>query len=546
MSEYRVRREPGDDGSGLTRNVFLRRSAVVGAAVALPGVIAACDDDDGNGGGGNDSAGTQASAEGGTPVRGGHLITGLSGSSVDTLDPHLAVNMANDARGVNIFDRLMYQDRERVVHPMLAESLEAEGGNADRWVLRIRDGVTFHDGKPLTIDDVIYSIRRILDPKVGSGAREALSTIDEKRMKKLDDRTVRLTLKRPDSVLPVAFTNWQVAMVQEDFDPKKAIGTGPFKLESFTPKQRTEMSRFDGFWEDDRPYLDELTIIQYQDNQSRINALLSGEVAAIDRIPYANAQVIEERDDLRLINAEGGIMFPLYFRVDRAPFNDKRVRQAMRLIPDREQTLESAIGGFGTVANDMYQNVSYPDVPQREQDIEQAKSLLSAAGVPDLTFTIAVATGTAGPVESAQVFAEQAKAAGVTANVNAMDGSVYYGDRWTKWPVANDYWSTRIFINQVQTTSLPNSPFNESGFPTEEVSDRWMSLYEEAIRTVDEDKRVEIEHELQQIQYDEGAEMISTYGSVLDAVKTEVKGLEPSLAGLSIDYFGFRHAWLEQ
>ena len=160
------------------------------------------------------------------------------------------------------------------------------------------------------------------------------------------------------------------------------VGTGPFRLKSFTPGQRSVHARFANYCLDGKPYLDQVTIIDIDDANARMNALISGQVQAIADVPYTQTKVITQQPSLVLFNNEGGGWLTLCMRIDQEPFTDVRVRQAFRLIVDRNQMLQNALAGFGRIANDLYApfDPAYLQVPQREQDLEKAKSLLRAAG----------------------------------------------------------------------------------------------------------------------------------------------------------------------
>ena len=154
---------------------------------------------------------------------------------------------------------------------------------------------------------------------------------------------------------------------------------------------------------------------------------------------------------MNVLDATTGAWQPFTMRIDQKPFNDPKVRQAFRLIVDRQAMVDQAYAGFGRIGNDMYApfDPGYPsDLPQRAQDLEQAKSLLQQAGYNNdlvVELTTSEAIGSAA-VPAAQVFAEQAKGAGVTVNVNKVDSSVFYGDNYLKWTFSQDFWYTRNYL----------------------------------------------------------------------------------------------------
>src|SRR3712207_4538313 len=161
-------------------------------------------------------------------------------------------------------------------------------------------------------------------------------------------------------------------------------------------------------------------------------------------------------------------------RVDASPFDDVRVRQAFRLIVDRQQMVDQVLSGQGRIANDLYApyDPAYADdLPQRRQALEQARSLLRQAGREDLRVELVTEPVFQGIVEAAQVFAEQAKGAGVNVRLRRVDSGTFYGDNNLKWPFAQDFWATRTYLSQVAQGDLPNSPFNETHWENAEFVD---------------------------------------------------------------------------
>jgi peptide/nickel transport system substrate-binding protein len=233
--------------------------------------------------------------------------------------------------------------------------------------------------------------------------------------------------------------------------------------------------------------------------------------------------------------------------IDMPPFDDVRVRQAMRLIVDRPGMIEQVASGYGFVGNDLYApfDAGYDhSLPQRKQDIAEAKKLLKAAGKAGMSVDLHTTNGAAGMVELASVFASQAKAAGVTVNVK--NDPNYYGDSYLKLAFSVDFWGTRGYLNQVQQGSLPNSPYNETHWPPSSgEGSNFQDLYHQALAETDANKRIEIEHEMQKAEYDVGGYIIPYFNSLIDGYSSKVHGLSPSKGTLNLAGFGhgFRTIW---
>jgi peptide/nickel transport system substrate-binding protein len=219
----------------------------------------------------------------------------------------------------------------------------------------------------------------------------------------------------------------------------------------------------------------------------------------------------------------------------------------MRLIVDRNAMLEQVLSGHGHVGNDMYSpfDAAYPsDTPQREQDIEQAKSLLKQAGYENLTVDLHTTDGAAGMVDSANVFAQQAKAAGVTINVK--NDPNYYGDQYLKLPFSVDFWGTRQYLPQVANGSIPTAPYNECHWPPKsgDGSD-FVSLYNQALAENDQTKRTDIIHQMYQEEFNFGGYIIAFFNNLVDAYSSKISGFQVNRGTLNLDTFGhgYRTIW---
>jgi peptide/nickel transport system substrate-binding protein len=521
----------------VTRRDVLRGALAGGAVLSAGGLLAACggDDDDGAGGGGGGASGG-SSAEG---VRdGGSLRLGVSGGGPeDSIDAHLLTTDPDIARAFQLYEPLAIRNADYELEMLLAESIEA-GKSPDEWTVRLRDGVTFHNGKPVTADDVLFSLERIIDPKDPKTGAASISYIDLKRSRKLDARTVRIQLEAPNVAFPDDVGQYFNGIVPTDYDPKNPVGTGPFKYKSFSPGERSVFVKNPDYWQDGEPHADEVVIIDFPDDTARVNALLGQQVDAITNLPAAQIAQVQGNSALTVLVSETGAWQPFTMRVDQAPFDDERVRQAMRLIVDREQMIQQALSGQGRVANDLYSpyDPAYNDsLPQREQDLEQAKSLLKQAGQSDLRVELVTAPVFQGLVEAAQVLAEQAKGAGVTISVRKVDSGTFYGDNYLQWTFAQDFWFTRTYLGQVAQGSLKDSPFNETHWNDPE----FVKLIDQARGELDEGKRTELLHEAQAIEHERGGYIVWSFSNQVDAYSAKIGGFQPAKSGVPLTNYGF-------
>ena len=417
--------------------------------------------------------------------------------------------------------------------------------DAKTWTVHLRDGLKFSDGSPITADDVIFSFQRITDPKDPKASATALQDLMREDMKATDAQTVVFPFKKPFVTFPDAVAQYATGIVPTGYDLAKPVSSGPFMLTSFTPGQQSTFAANPNYWRQGQPYVDSVTIIDFPDDSARVNALLGSQVDAIDQLPLGQIKIVEANPQVKVLESETGSWIPFTMRVDTAPFDNVKVRQALRLIVDRQQMVDQVLDGHGKVGNDMYAplDVCYPtDIPQREQDIEQAKKLLAEAGASNLTVTLVTAPVAAGLVEAAQVFAQQAKEAGVNVKVNKVDAGVFYGDDYLKWPFAQDFWFTRDYLPQTANSGFTSSPYNETHWNNPE----WSKLVNEANATVDETARCDLVKRAQQIEYDEGGYIIWGFPNNLDAYSAGVEGFVPDKSGIPLTSYGFRSVWLNK
>jgi len=517
-------------GKRVTRRSLLKGSAAVGGLAALGPLASAC--------GGDEEATTTASPTAG-PKKGGSLRVGIvGGSAKDTADPQMASFEPDIAIQYNVYEGLAAFDQQALVSNRLAEEI-ASNTDGSVWTCRLKPDLTWQDGKPVTADDVVYSFERIVDPKDPKTAVASLAGLKPGGTVKIDDLTVEFRLDPPNVIFPEGLAFRGSQLVPVDFDPQNPIGCGPFKLTSFKPGEQFTFAPFADYF-DGSPLVDDLTIIEFADDTARVNALNSGEVEAISQLPASQTSVIEASDGLVLLNAETGAWRPFTMRIDVKPYSDVRVRQAFRLIVDRQQMIDQAYNGFGAIGNDMYApfDPGTPDLPQRMQDLEQAKSLLKQAGYEGLTVELVTSAGALGAdeVAAAQVFAEQAKGAGVTVNVKKVDSGVFYGEDYLTWPFAQDFWYTRNYLAQAGQATMPGAPYNETHWENAE----WLAIVNEALTTVDEAKRNELIGQAQEIEFNEGGFIIWAFRNQVDAYSAKIAGLSPSRLGIPLGNWGFR------
>lgn len=505
---------------GLTRRAALQKGALGLGALALAPLIDAC--------GGTSSSPSGATTTAASIRRGGTLtVGGIGNGSSETLNPTLFVASSDYSRGQCLFDPFLRVQEDYTFKGVLAESWESDP-TASEWTLHVRKGVHFHDGSPLTADDFLYTLWAYGAPT--STTPLASSFIDLPKMRKLDNWTVRLPLKSPNSEFP-AFLQLMYVIKNGEKQFSHPIGTGPFKFVSFTAGQQSTMVRNPHYWQEGKPYVDEVRVLSIQDSTARLNALLGGQIDAMESLDYAQAKQYEQSGSVKLLRQNGSNYVPIYMATTLAPFTDVRVRQAMRLIANRPQLVEQAQSGFGAVGNDLYgQGHPFYDgsLSQREQDLAQAQSLLKAAGKSDLNVTLYSSTAAAGMLESATVFASQAAQAGVKVAVKNVPAGDYFGADYLKQNFAQSLWfAYDTVLSQMARSLAPNAPYNETHWKNA----RWTKLYLEALATVSQSKKADIVNELQSILWNEGGYIYWGTFPVIDGLSSRLMGVTPNPGG---------------
>lgn len=507
------------------------RLANVAVSVALAVALSAC-------------SGTNASPGGDAtqPKPGGQLRVGVvGGSAKDSLDAHTPVTHPDEARVIQLYETLASYDPDHKAEMALADKI-TPSKDAKTWTVELRPGLKFSDGSPLKASDVVATFQRITDPKNPKSAAASFTTLDRKGLKARGDRVVVFPFTKPFAPFVDAVAQYNTGIVPADYDPAHPVGAGPFKLESFNPGQQSVFDKNPYYWRQGQPYLDKVDIIDFPDDTARVNALLGGQVDAIDQLPLGQINVVKSNPSFQVLESQTGGWLPFTMRVDVAPFNDPRVRQAFRLIVDRQQMVDQVLGGHGSVGNDMYGrfDACYPaDIPQREQDIAEAKRLLAEAGKSNLSVDLVTSPVAAGMVEAAQVFAAEAAKAGVTVHVNKVDPGTFYGDQYLKWGFAQDFWYTRDYLPQAAAGTMPGAPYNETHWSDPE----WTSIVNKAMATPDEAGRCALIKKAEKIEYDRGGLIIWGFPNGLDSYASYLHGFQPDKSGIPLTSFGFRDVW---
>jgi peptide/nickel transport system substrate-binding protein len=504
----------------LTRRELLGRASALGLTLAGAGVL----------------ADRVRAAE---PQKGGTLQLGLGGGSAsDSLDPRSYTDAVAAVAGFSAFNLLTEIDAEGRVQPELAESWEAEP-DAKTWLIRLRQGVTFTNGKTLDAEDVVYSLNLHRGKDSTSGAKGIMAGIAA--IDAVGKDQVKITLSEPNADLPYLLSDFHLLIMPAGFaDWSQPVGTGAFKITSFDPGVRVTGERNPNYWKAGRGHLDGYEMLVINDITARLNALVSGEVQLINRVDWKLVDLLERSQGCQIVRASGGQHYTFVMACDRAPFDNPNLRLAMKYAVDRELILKNILRGFGQVGNDQpiprHDPFFNSELPQRPYDPDKAKFHLQQAGLDQFEVTLHASDAAfAGAVDSAVLFAEAAGKAGITINVQREPPDGYWSEVWMKVPFAMSYWNGRPTADLMFSTAYQSDAAWNDSFWKKPEFDR---LLLEARGLLDFNKRKELYWQMQRLVWEDNGNIIPMFGDFIDARRDEVEGFEPnpanSLSGLRV------------
>ncbi|MGW6915193.1 ABC transporter substrate-binding protein [Kitasatospora sp. NPDC054939] len=477
-----------------------------------------------------------------SPKPGGRLRAVFAGGGAnETLDPHLTNLFADAARAKALYDKLADSGADLAAVPRLASGWEPNAG-LDVWTVRLRRAA-FHDGRPVTAADVLYSYRRIADPKRAFRAKASLEPVDLAASRAVDPGTVEFRLKRPYAEFPnvlAAFGAYIVPEGTEDFT--RPVGSGPFSFVSFTPGSSLLVRRNPDHW-DGAPHLDELEILVANEESARVNALLGGQAEYAHELAPATARAHEGRGRIGIVRLRNSAMQGFVMKTDRPPFDDKRVRQAFFHLVDRRELVDGALSGAGEIGNDVFGKGAqyYPaDLPQRTQDLDRARALLREAGAEQLRVTLDTSPVAPGFVEAAGILKEQAARAGITVEVRVGNKDTYWKDILDGGVLASYRSGALPVESHLSQRLLTGSTTNATHWRHRDFDD----LYTQAQATADPAARTALYERMQRRLHDEGGFLIWGFADWIVGTARRLHGVRSDAPANTLDWARFDKVWL--
>ncbi len=434
--------------------------------------------------------------------------------------------------------------------PVLAESW-THNDDSSVWTFKLRPNVTFISGGTLKADDVIATVDRLADPGNASNALSAFKGILSKgNIKKVDDLTVEFHLDAPYGSFPyvVSSDNYNCIILPASFKgeyEKNWDGTGPFKLDKFTPKVGASFVRNDAYW-GEKALPDRTEFTFFDALQPRILALQGGQVDLLDQLPVIGGQALLNDPNVTIIREKSTAHQQVHMRCDTGPFADKRVRKAMALTLDRKKLVAGLLHGFGELGNDSPFATAYPSsapsIPQRQQDVAQAKQLLDAAGVGK-GFKVNLTTETYLEIPQYAVLLQNfAREVGIAIELKIESQDAYYGKAtfgqsdWLDSEMGiTDYGHRGVPNVFLRAPLLSDGPWNSAHFKNKDYD----ALVDSFGRTADVGGQRDIAAKIETLLLDETPIIFGYFFDYLVPTRKGLTGIPPIPNRLFLDKASF-------
>ena len=467
------------------------------------------------------------SAQAKTPKRGGTFRIGLAGTSLtESLDPATfgTTGVVNVFMLGAIGNCLTEIDHNGRVIPELAESWEADT-NATVWIFHLRKGVTFHNGKSLTADDVITNFNHHRGEQSKSAGKSLLKSVKE--IRKIDNHTVVFELESGNADFPYIVSEYSFIIFPAkdgELDWQSGVATGGYKLLKLEPGVSYIGERYADYWKAGRAHFDRVEIVPLNDASARTAAFRTGKVDCIDGVDVSTAHLLKKKPGIEVNAVTGTHHYTMPMFTDTAPFNDVNVRLALKYAINRQQLVDILLSGYGQVGNDSpitpanrYFNT---EMKQRTYDPDKARHHLKQAGLEKLLVKLHTAN-TAFPkaVDAATLFKESASKAGIDIQVVRKPDDGYWSNVWLKKPFCTCSWDGRPTEDLMFTTAYAaDAPWNDAHWKNE----RFNNLLVQARTELDDDKRRTMYWEMQEIVKDDGGTIIPIYAQYVFANRDKV------------------------
>jgi peptide/nickel transport system substrate-binding protein len=506
----------------LNRRQFI--SSSVAAGIALPSAM---------------TMATNAIAS--TPKKGGHFRMGIPhGSTTDSMDPGTYENGMSQGVVYAYANHLTEVGEDGQLRGELAESYEASN-NAATWRFNLRPGVEFHNGKPLTPQDVVTSFRFHMGEDSKSAGKGLLSSVTDI---KIEGNSVVFELSEGNADFAFIASDYHFAIFPDkdgQLDWASGIGTGAYIMESYEPGVRAKFKRNPNYWKANAGHFDSVEMISLLDTVARQNAIMNGDVDVIARVDPKTVHLLGRNPNVRIMETTGTLHYTFPMRVTTAPFDNYDLRMAAKLCIDREELVNKILSGHGAVGNDHPISTANPFhnnvMAQRSYDPDKAAHHLKKAGYDGSAVPLSASDAAfAGAVDAALLIKESAAKAGLNIDVVREPKDGYWSNVWNKKGWSACYWGGRPTEDWMFSAAyVADTEWNDTDWRTGAAADRFNQLVKAARSETNTDLRREMYHECQALVSDDGGAIVPMFANNIHALGKNVQHGEKVAANWEMD-----------
>ena len=429
----------------------------------------------------------------------------------------------------HVYDYLVDVDPQSNVIPRLATEWQA-GDDGLTYTFTLAEGVTWHDGNPLTAEDVVWTYNRLRDPDLGSPTVDLYSNISD--IQATGDLEVTFTLAQPNPFFLFDLSDNHALIIKNGTeDATDFNGTGPFAVENYSPEDRISLVANENYFVEGQPKLAGVEVIFFNDETAAVDALRGGQIDLAMRMSTSLFESLQGEEGITTVDIPTNGFDLVRLRADQEPGNNPQVLQALKLATDREAILQLVQQGYGAVGNDspigpLYEAFHAADVTPPARDVTAAQALLAEAGYPDGLDLVMYTPDTGGRPDLAAVLQSQWAEAGVNVEIKVVPESVYYSEDPNNWLDANlgiTGWGSRPYPQfYLDVMLVCDAKWNESHFCDETFD----ALAATAGSTLDDQERIEAYRGIQELLVEQGPVIIPYYFAQFGAISDQFENFE--------------------
>jgi peptide/nickel transport system substrate-binding protein len=476
-------------------------------------------------------------------IKGGTLKVAVEGgSSTDSLDPALVTNSTGTLVNRLWGEPLVELSADGGLEMRLASEMEASA-DAVTWTFKIRDGVTFSNGKALTAEDVLATLERHAGEESKSGALGILSGIKSMRT---EGNAFIVELTGPNADLPFLLSDYHL-MIQPNGgkdDPSATIGTGPYVIKSAEMGVRFVAEKNPDYWDADLGHAATIEVTVINDDTARVAALQSGQVHMCTRVPPKVASLVGRMAGVEVHSVPSAGHYVFIMHANTAPFDNNDLRMALKYAINREEMVDKILFGNGSIGSDTPINASYPfysEAEQRTYDPDKAAFHYKASGHEGSVLLRTSDNSFPGAPDASQLFQQSAKAAGINLEIKREPSDGYWSEVWNKQPFCTSYWSGRATQDAMYSTAyLSTADWNDTRFFNEQFDQMLIAARAE----LDAAKRTAMYADMGTIVRDEGGLICPMFNNFIDATSDKVAGWGPSKGFGLMNFYAPMKMWV--